>query len=233
MGKVYVATKDDLNQTRIDLAARFAVAEQSGSGATQVYTGDADGTPVGRVVFDCVLRDGYVKANGATVASASQDYPRLVEFVLSHQELLAANEEAYVANTALYMYNTISDVMTLPNYIGKVIQGGDNVISIKAGLPNITGNLWGSYCSTGTKENLKKAGGTYNDSTSVATYSFGVFSATASGTYAYNKGISMTSDSKVITFDGPSFNASRSSAIYGASSTVQPPAITLIPQIRY
>lgn len=29
------------------------------------------------------------------------------------------------------------------------------------------------------------------------------------------------------------FNANRSNAIYGASATVQPPAISLIPQIRY
>ena len=29
------------------------------------------------------------------------------------------------------------------------------------------------------------------------------------------------------------FNASYSSSVYGASTTVQPPAITLIPQIKY
>ena len=29
------------------------------------------------------------------------------------------------------------------------------------------------------------------------------------------------------------FNASQSSAIYGASDTVQPPAIFLIPQVKY
>lgn len=35
-------------------------------------------TPVGRVVADITLRQGYVKANGATVLRA--DYPRLVQF---------------------------------------------------------------------------------------------------------------------------------------------------------
>lgn len=29
------------------------------------------------------------------------------------------------------------------------------------------------------------------------------------------------------------FNASRSSSIYGASTTVQPPTIALIPQVKY
>ena len=32
---------------------------------------------------------------------------------------------------------------------------------------------------------------------------------------------------------GFTFNAARSNPIYGASDTVQPPAIQLIPQIRY
>jgi hypothetical protein len=31
----------------------------------------------------------------------------------------------------------------------------------------------------------------------------------------------------------PCFNASKSSPIYGNSNTVQPPAMTLIPQIKY
>ena len=35
------------------------------------------------------------------------------------------------------------------------------------------------------------------------------------------------------TANGLYFDASRSNAIYGASSTVQPPAIVLIPQIKF
>ena len=33
--------------------------------------------------------------------------------------------------------------------------------------------------------------------------------------------------------DGIGFDASRSNPIYGASTTVQPPALCLIPQVRY
>jgi len=229
MGKVYVATKDDLNQTRIDLAARFAVAEQSGSGATQVYNSDADGTPVGRVVFDCVLRDGYVKANGATVNSASQDYPRLVEFVLNHPELLAADEDAYAANTALYMYNVTSDVMTLPNYIGQVMQGGNAVVSVEAGLPNITGVNDVYY--VGQHEPGQCV---YDKTTDMYMRGTGAIRC-YSPNYSYlrNRGMSTNSDNTRVLFGYSDFDASRCSLIYGASSTVQPPAITLIPQIRY
>ncbi len=219
MSKVYVATKDDLNQTRIDLAARFAVAEQSGSSATQVYNGDADGTPVGRVVFDCVLRNGYVKANGATVGSASQDYPRLVEFVLNHPELLAADDEAHAANTALYMYNVTSDIMTLPNYVGRVMQGGNDVVSVNAGLPEIYGYHSGPIAFG--NDGVYQISGAFNKSN--------IFSSNTSVPWgSYN-----TQRNNVMMFSHVYFYASSSNAIYGASNTVQPPAITLIPQIRY
>lgn len=33
--------------------------------------------------------------------------------------------------------------------------------------------------------------------------------------------------------NGITFDASKANAIYGSSSTVQPPAIALIPQLRY
>lgn len=218
MSKVYVATKDDLNQTRIDLAARFAIAAQGESTATPA-TGDADGTPVGRVVFDCVLRNGYVKANGATVGSASQDYPRLVEFVLNHPELLAADEDAYTANTALYMYNVTSDVMTLPNYVGRVMQGGNDVVSVNAGLPEIHG-FWAGPVAVDEKKFFW------------ATDAFSKSSIAPSYT-SISWGSHNTNPNNVLMHSNVHFYASSSNTIYGASSTVQPPAITLIPQIRY
>lgn len=209
MSKVYLATKDDLNQTRIDLAARFAIAEQGESAAVSV-TGDTDCTPVGRVVFDCVLRQGYVKANGATVANASQDYPLLVEFVLAHPELIAADDEAYAANTALYMYNVTSDVMTLPNYIGRVMQGGNSVESIEAGLPNIVGGMYNVPIA-----HLSTAHWT------------GAFKQTAG--YASTQGAGTAGNNVDVVFSASYYNSIFSDNV----TTVQPPAITLIPQIRY
>lgn len=72
-----------------------------------------------------------------------------------------------------------------------------------AALPNITGSFGNIYYQNAT----------------------GAFTHGASGQYGHAD--AMYADS-IIQFD-----ASRSSNIYGKSSTVQPPAICLIPQIKY
>ena len=99
-----------------------------------------------------------------------------------------------------------STTMTLPDYRNRVIQGGDNAQILAAGLPNITGG----------HDGLRTDGGTTGTG---AFYNAGNGSVGASG--------GSSSNSKI------SFSASRSNSIYGRSSTVQPPALQLIPQIRY
>jgi len=205
------------------------VASASTLGGVKVGTNlsiDADGVlsaaadgfdPVGRVVFDVILRDGYIKANGATVADASTAVPNLLQFVQNNPSLLAANQAAYDANVGLYLYDSGTDELTLPNYIGRVMQGGNSVESVEAGLPNIKGDV----------SNLSNAGASLlGQADTTGTGAFSVSNGTAkslantSGSGAYNN-----------KFD---FDASRSSSIYSNSvTTVQPPAITLIPQIKY
>ena len=51
-----------------------------------------------------------------------------------------------------------------------------------------------------------------------------------SGTDTGNAGGGVNYDGNTNTFN---FNASQSNSIYGASSTVQPPALSLIPQIKF
>jgi hypothetical protein len=101
-----------------------------------------------------------------------------------------------------------STTMTLPDFRNRFIEGGDSVGVIDAGLPNITGNL--SYC-------MAWSGTTDGD---------GAIQRTDSGQNAPN-GDGCGNGG---TFN---FNASRSSSIYGKSQTVQPPAIQLIPQIKF
>lgn len=97
-----------------------------------------------------------------------------------------------------------STTFALPNLIDKFAQGSTTVGTVKsAGLPNITGNLGNSKQSIG--------GAFYGDDK--WTYSV------PSGTQAKGQTIS--------------FAASRSSSIYGKSTTVQPPALTLLPCIKY
>lgn len=101
-----------------------------------------------------------------------------------------------------------STTFTLPNLIDKFAQGSTTVGTVKsAGLPNITGK--------------------------VTLFNGPVNSCTG----AFTKGKITSSkpqhDSANINSDVFSFSASNSNSIYGNSSTVQPPALTLLPCIKY
>ena len=82
---------------------------------------------------------------------------------------------------------------------------------LEAGLPNITGN-WGGDA----------IGNYISDSQS------GAINRVKNSTGSY--GSAPNSNYRAIDLK---FDASLSNPIYGASSTVQPPSITLIPQMRY
>jgi len=184
--------------------------------------------PVGRVVFDVILRTGYIKANGATVADASTSVPDLLQFVQDNSAtLLAADAAAYAANVGLYLYDSGTDALTLPDYTGRFMQGGNSVESVAAGLPNIKGAVKaavpfdttaqadGSNCAT-------SIGYDYSGSiTNIETNRAAVLSRTGDTTASnFKRGISL--------------DASLSSSIYSDSvTTVQPPAIKMIPQIKY
>ena len=163
-----------------------------------------DNTPVGDVVFRPFLKAGYVKANGATVNRA--DYPRLVAFANAN------NLWTDSPSTEPWKYGrgNGSTTMVLPNYVGRFIQGGDNATVLAAGLPNITGTFTGSA----------------------------VTSAALWGVAGACLGTKTSGSAAVTVKDGAGdldfvFDASKANPIYGASSTVQPPSIALIPQLRY
>ena len=93
------------------------------------------------------------------------------------------------------------------------MQGGDLTIVLQAGLPNITGSLIHDSRSYG-RFGIRDATGAYyaSDSASVITTS---------------------ANPDVFRETKQNFDASRCSIIYGSSETVQPPALCLIPQIKY
>lgn len=98
-----------------------------------------------------------------------------------------------------------STTFTLPNLIDRFAQGSTTVGTVKAaGLPNITGSC-GVMMHNG--------------------HATGAFYWTQWGT---NGSASPGSTDGIATL-----SASRSSSIYGKSSTVQPPALTLLPCIKY
>ena len=103
-----------------------------------------------------------------------------------------------------------STTFNLPNSIGRFAEGAATSGSYhEAGLPNITGNFHSR---------------SYSDA---ATHSNGAFRCEI---YTTNQQIMPGSGegSSQYTFD-----ASRSSTIYGNSTTVQPPALTMLPIIKY
>lgn len=177
-----------------------------------------DGTPIGRVVFDCILRDGYIKANGAQIEDATIAIPRLLSFVQKYSsQILAPDQATYDANVGLYMYDSNNDILTLPNYIGRFMEGGNSVESVEAGLPNIKGNSGTWRTGMTTSNDFPVGAGALNGLLAEENYEISPSPFTGRNMIA-----SLT------------FDASKSNAIYSDSvTTVQPPAIKMIPQIRY
>ena len=168
----------------------------------QAITAQVQGIPIGDVVYRPFLMAGYVKANGATVNRS--DYPTLVTF--------ANNNNLWTSNPASepwkYGRGNGSTTMVLPDYRNRVIQGGDNVRAVSAGLPNISGSI-----------------GITSDVQAVGT---GSLTGTIGDVSDFSRSAQTTQKT-----NGLKLDASKSSSLYGKSATVQPPALQLIPQIRF
>ena len=163
-----------------------------------------DGAAVGAVRGSLYLPAGYVKANGATVQRA--DYPRLVALADKHNLWT----DDVTANAGLFGRGDGAATFVLPNWVDRMVQFAANSAgaALAAGLPNITG----TFVADGFGAQVGQDSGAF---TSVyQRYSY-TSPNTNEGVYKYT------------------FDASKSSTIYGASATVQPPAIKLIPIIRY
>lgn len=169
-----------------------------------------DGARVGDIILRPTLRDGYIKANGATVKAS--EYPRLLAWVQEAGMIVTA--EQYKTDCSKYVYDSAQDRLTLPNVVGRVLQGGEAVKSVAAGLPNIEGSFWPFAFDNashqvdktqGTTGAFRQEGNDYNGPV-------------AHGAYDNARAV---------------LDASKSNPIYGSSDTVQPPAISLIAQIKY
>ena len=178
-----------------------------------------DGARVGDIILRPTLRDGYIKANGATVKAS--EYPRLLAWV--QEAGMTVTAEQYKTDCSKYVYDRAADTLTLPNATGRVLQGGEQVRSVKAGLPNITGRL-GEPLLYHTDS--KQYGGS---GSAEITQPDGAFVKTS----AALRHVEGDAGKSYMTNMGINFDASKSNPIYGASATVQPPAISLIAQIKY
>lgn len=161
---------------------------------------------VGNVIYRPFLQEGYVKLNGATVQR--EDYPRLVQYATDNSLFTADN-----SNTPWLFGNGDGETtFVLPDYRNVFIEGGDTPSKIEAGLPNITGTL-DAY-------------------TGYSNASIGIRNVTGAFSYQGSGTIISRAETAGGT-RGVNLDASLSNSIYGNAETVQPPAITLIPQIKY
>ena len=170
-----------------------------------------DGARVGDIILRPTLRDGYIKANGATVKGS--EYPRLLAWV--QEAGMTVTAEQYAQDCSKYVYDEAQDKLTLPNAVGRVLQGGETVKSVGAGLPNITGETVEGYLLSQRVENPPSF------------YAKGVIHLESATENGAGPGAEKQNYARL------KIDASRSNPIYGASDTVQPPAIALIAQIKY
>ena len=167
-----------------------------------------DGARVGDIVMRPTLRDGYIKANGATVKAS--EYPRLLAWV--QESNMTVTAEQYQTDCSKYVYDAVQDKLTLPNATGRVLQGGESVKSVEEGLPNITGQFPSfEFHSMIPSNDWCKGAYTYRNEGTTSNLDIG------------------DSGAAILV----SYDASKANAIYGRSETVQPPAIALIAQIKY
>nr|DAY06330.1 MAG TPA: tail collar domain protein [Caudoviricetes sp.] len=166
-----------------------------------------DGAPVGAVRGSLYLPAGYVKANGATVQRA--DYPRLVALADKHN--LWTDDTA--ANAGLFGHGDGTTTMVLPNWTDRMVQMAMDSAgaSVAAGLPNI---------------HIKDAG--------LCAFGEGYAKKQKNGVIYTGK----TGEDVALVGQGRSkqdieIDVSTLNPIYGASATVQPAVIKLIPVIRY
>ena len=161
------------------------------------------------------LPDGTLTWGGKTIASVTGEI-KWFAFNEAPDGYLVCNGAEVSRETYADLFAKIgttfgegdgSTTFALPNLIDKFAQGSTTVGTVKsAGLPNITGfveKLWVS--------SMKMSG-----SLSLSNYEV-----SDKGTYGNNSTCKLT------------INAHNSNSIYGNSTTVQPPALTLLPCIKY
>lgn len=152
--------------------------------------------------------EGWLVCNGASVSTS--DYAALFAAIGKTFTPQLTSTDPDVENPE-YSDPT---VFRLPNLMGKVPWGSTSVGTvIEAGLPNITGQV--TFVNSDGVDQTK-----YPD---LGCFYWAI--------YNHNWKTSSTNN-------GPAkrsllFSASRSNSIYGGSDTVQPPALCLLPCIRY
>lgn len=172
-----------------------------------------DSAPVGTIKQDIVIRDGYLLLNGQTVNVS--DYPRLVNFLVANSLL---NSYTLAPDTTKFYFADQDNLtLKLPNFEDLFLENSaSNLLDkVNAGLPNIQGSI-NTDINPNQSVFLNAPSGALNR----ANYN--------SKTKTTSSTSTETTIAHTLTFD-----ASLSNSTYGNSNTVQPPAVKLLPIIKY
>lgn len=172
-----------------------------------------DSAPVGTVRGDYVARPGWIKADGSTVNRA--DYPRLWAWAVANL-LTVADNTSLPGN---FGEGDGTTTFVLPDWTDRMVQFASTAGTVKvAGLPDITGTFRLGLQGTDSYPRTIDSSGAFSSGTTTGNKSIsGVSTTTSTNSYPREVG----------------FSASASNSIYGSSLTVQPPAITLAPYIKF
>ena len=181
--------------------------DMTNDGTAQFIVDDiTDSIPVGDVAYRPYLKDGYLACNGQTVNRS--DYPRLVA--------LADKYSLWTADQTnepwKFGQGNGSTTMLMPNYLERVVWGGSTAGKKEAGLPNLEGSFG---CAAPNNH---------------ADFRDGVIYPTS---FPKTGKVAQASSASTTTIYGYKIEANSYNSIYGNSTTVQPPAIVLIPQMKY
>ena len=167
--------------------------------------------PVGTVLWSAnpAVPSGYLPCNGAAVGRAT--YP----------ELFAAIGTTYGSGDGSTTFN-------LPNLMGKVPWGSTSVGTvIDAGLPNIEGTA--SFRTISLTDNNLIMGETDGPFSPTGPF----YKTTKIWPGNDHGALSVSTNLSPYKMEQLNMEASRSNSVYGNSNTVQPPALCLLPCIRY
>ena len=207
-------TADDGTYWGTPLIPTMPAGDNSQAAATTSFVGSAINiaVPVGTVLWSAnpAVPSGYLPCNGAAVGRAT--YP----------ELFAAIGTTYGSGDGSTTFN-------LPNLMGKVPWGSSSQVGteMKAGLPNIKGTA--SFRTISLTDNNLIMGETDGQFSPT-----GPFYKTTKIWPGNNHGaLSVSTNLNPYELEQLNMDASRSNSVYGNSNTVQPPALCLLPCIRY
>lgn len=177
-----------------------------------------DSAPVGTIRQDLARRDGWLKLNGATINTT--DYPRLVSF-LSSNSLIQAYTPTPAATDFTYG-DANNETVILPDLTDLFLQNGAAALTKKkAGLPNISGTVGYLFSTQMTQSEASS----YLNSTEALKW--------RDQNTTNTQGATTSTGSGRVSMNNLTLNASRQNSIYGNSTTVQPPAVTMLPVIKY